>query len=90
MTTYEPKPGDVSAFRNDKKGNEKAPDLKGYVMAHRDIKAGEKIELALWERRGKQGGFFYSGKVSDPRQRQEPAQSGGELDDSIPFAPARD
>ena len=84
MSTYEPKPGDVSAFRNDKKGNEKAPDFKGYLVAHRDVKAGEKIELALWERRGKQGGFFYSGKVSDPRPKQERAEDPSDTD-GIPF-----
>jgi uncharacterized protein (DUF736 family) len=89
---YEPKPGDCSLFKNDKKGNEKAPDFKGYVMAHRDIKAGEKLELAMWSRQGTQGGYFYSGKISDPRPKKEeaPAQSGGgDVDDPIPFAPCR-
>lgn len=78
---YEPKPGDVSAFKNDKKGNEKAPDFRGYIIAHRDIKAGEKIELVLWTRNGTTGGWFYSGKVSDPRMKAAPADD----PDRIPY-----
>jgi hypothetical protein len=45
----------------------------------------------MWSRQGTQGGYFYSGKISNPRPKKEeaPAQSGGEIDDSIPFAPCR-
>lgn len=82
---YTPKPGDVSAFKNDQKGNEKAPNFKGYIMAHRDIKAGEKIELALWERKGTQGGYFFSGKISDPRPKKECQPSEDDDSDRIPF-----
>lgn len=82
---YEPKPGDCSAFKNDKKGSDKAPDFKGYVMAHRDIKAGEKIELALWERKGTNGGWFYSGKISDPRPKQEQPAATEDVDSGMPF-----
>jgi len=90
---YEPRNGDAAIFKNDKKGNEKAPDMKGYVIAHRDIKAGEKIELAMWSREGTKGGWFYSGKISDPRPAKDKAEtysaggqrSGGAIDDEIPF-----
>lgn len=83
---YEPKPGDVSAFKNDKKGNDRAPDFKGYLVAHRDIKAGEKLELALWSREGTKGGWFYSGKISDPRPAKNDTPSKRvEDEDAIPF-----
>lgn len=88
---YTPKPGDVSAFKNDKKGNEKAPDFRGTVIAHRAIQAGEKLDLALWTKTGTNGGWFYSGKISDPRKPKEDAGSKSSVDDDhIPFAPQRD
>jgi hypothetical protein len=86
---YEPKNGDSALFKNDKKGNEKAPDMKGYVVMHRDVKAGEKLELAMWSREGTKGGWFWSGKVSDPRPQkqnrpaEDPASELGE--ERIPF-----
>lgn len=45
---YNAKPGDVCLFENEKAGHEAAPDHRGYFIADRDIKAGEKVELALW------------------------------------------
>jgi hypothetical protein len=60
---YEPRPGDASLFENDS-SNERAPHWKGYIVAHRDIKAGEKVSLAMWKRNGARGTFL-SGKVSD-------------------------
>ncbi|WP_025659677.1 hypothetical protein [Rhizobium sp. IBUN] len=45
---YEPKPGEICIFENEKAGHENAPDHRGYFVAHRDIKAGEKIAIALW------------------------------------------
>lgn len=81
---YTPKPGDASLFKADKNGNDKLPDMRGYIVAHRDIKAGEKIELVMWQRQGKNGGgWFYSGKVSDPRKREEPKPE--PLNDEIGF-----
>jgi len=45
---YEPKLGEVCIFENDKLGHDRAPDHRGYIVAHRDIKAGEKLSIALW------------------------------------------
>lgn len=61
---YDPKPGDVSLFETEKMGRESAPDHQGYVIAHRDIKAGEKIAIALWAGRPNSSRSF-GGKVSD-------------------------
>lgn len=62
--SFKPKPGDVSLFENEKMGREGAPDHQGYVIAHRDIKAGEKIAIALWAGKPNSPRSF-GGKVSD-------------------------
>ena len=80
---YEPKPGDVSIFRNES-NNERAPTMKGYAIAHRDIRAGEKLDLAVWKQSPKNGGdAFLSGKISDPYQQSDspPPQSDNGRDD---------
>lgn len=67
---YEPKPGDGALFINDRKGNDRAPSAKGYIVMHRDVKAGEKLDLAAWTKEGSKG-RFQSLKVSDMRGSQE-------------------
>lgn len=61
---YKAKPGDISLFENEKAGNEGAPDHRGYFIAHRDIKAGEKVELVLWSGRPNSARSF-GGRLSD-------------------------
>jgi len=80
---YENKPGDVSIFRN-VTDNDRAPTMKGYAIAHRDIRAGEKLDLAVWKQTPKNGGdAFFSGKISDPYQQSDspPPQSNQGRDD---------
>ena len=62
---YKAKPGDVSLFENEKAGHQSAPDHRGYFIAHRDIKAGEKVEFVLWSGRPNSPRSF-GGRVSDP------------------------
>jgi hypothetical protein len=63
---HEPKPGDVCLFENEKAGHERAPDHQGYFVAHRDIKAGEKIPIALWA--GRVGSVrTFGGKITEGR-----------------------
>lgn len=62
---YENKPGTGALFKNDKKGNEKAPDYTGSFVAHRDIKAGEEISSALWTTKSKAGMNYFHHKISD-------------------------
>jgi len=64
---YEAKPGDVSLFENEKAGHERAPDHRGYFIAHRDIKAGEKIEMVLWAGRPNSSRSF-GGRLSDDQK----------------------
>lgn len=40
--------GKVSLWKNDRGGS--GPILSGKVVAHRDIKEGETIDIALWKR----------------------------------------
>lgn len=84
--SYEPKPGDGILFVNEKK-TEKSPDRTGYVIAHRDIKAGEKLNLAGWVKSGRSGQFL-SLRMSDMRGREDAAGGKSADDDSdsqIPF-----
>ena len=52
-------------FKNDKKGNEKAPDYKG-----KGNKDGKDFDIAGWIREGKSGEFI-SIKFSEPFKKQE-------------------
>lgn len=61
---YKAKLGDVSLFENEKAGHDSAPDHRGYFIAHRDIKAGEKVEFALWAGRPNSQRSF-GGRLTD-------------------------
>ena len=87
--------GTVSIWERNAKGN--GPIMSGRAYAHRDIKAGEEFDIALW--RGKSQhpkAPTYTGKVSDPykpegNQQRQPAPSpnrdfGGDDFDDVPFA----
>jgi hypothetical protein len=85
---YEPRPGDGTLFKADKK-SEKAPDFTGNLILHRDVKAGETIRLAAWSKEGPKG-WFYSLKASDPMAKREATEKQADpLDelkgDAVPF-----
>ena len=67
---YTAKPGDVSLFETEKAGHETAPDHRGYFIAHRDIKAGEKIAISLWAGKANSSRSF-SGRVSEVKESAE-------------------
>lgn len=48
MSGYEPRPGDVTIYKERDKKSDKAPDWKGYLILPEDFKAGDKLELSLW------------------------------------------
>lgn len=79
---WEPRDGDGSLFPNDRKTG-KQPDMSGNIIAHRDVKAGEAVNLAGWWKGGSEGrAQFLSLKMSDVRAASnEPP----ELDDSVPW-----
>ena len=86
MTQYDNR-GKVSIWKNDNSKNEKAPILKGSIFAHRDIKEGEMIEVALWKNESdNEKAPTLRGNISDKREPQ--ANGGGTsqpLSDEIPF-----
>tara|TARA_R110000824_G_scaffold137720_1_gene302339 strand:- start:665 stop:916 length:252 start_codon:yes stop_codon:yes gene_type:complete len=56
MSDYKEQDGDLSVFVADKEGNDKRPDLTGYIWL-----GGEKKRVSLWERNS--GKLRYSGRV---------------------------
>ena len=82
--TFEPKPGDGALFANKNKKSDKSPQATGYVIAHRDIKAGEKLNLAAWTKDAGKG-KFQSLRMSDVKGREESRPDNDELDGPIPF-----
>ncbi|HIG58208.1 MAG TPA: hypothetical protein EYF95_04740 [Flavobacteriales bacterium] len=76
---YENKPGSGALFPNDKKGNEKAPDMTGNLCAHRDMKAGEEFQVAMWKTKSKAGKPYGSLKASDKQGTSVSDSSGDEL-----------
>lgn len=76
---YEQKEGSGAIFKNDKKGNEKAPDYKGSVFIN-----GVETEIALWLREGQKGKFFsVSQKTKQAKQGTPQPANGG--DNNLPF-----
>ena len=92
---WEPRDGDGTLYENDRKEG-RQPDYSGWVLAHRDIKAGEKLNLAGWWKGGLEGrAKFLSLKMSDVRGQEPTAEPTKEpmkeppplddLDDKVPF-----
>jgi uncharacterized protein (DUF736 family) len=53
-------------FKNDKKGNEKAPDYKGTI----DIE-GKEFEIALWVRTSQKDGSKFFSTSQQPKQPKQ-------------------
>ena len=95
MSDFTPKPGSGALFKNEYKTADNHPGMKGYVIAHRDIKMGERLELASWKKEGGKGPFM-SLKMQDskPKGDAEPneqrggqaREDSGDLSDEIPFS----
>ena len=81
---YENKPGTGALFTNDKRGNEKAPDMTGNLTAHRDLKAGEEFQVAMWKTKSKAGKSYGSLKSSD-KMNSAQAPPPVVTDDELPF-----
>lgn len=69
-------------FKNDKKGNNNAPDYKGKINVD-----GVDKELAAWLKVSKNGSKYMSLSVQDPYQAQQVVQpvEQAPLDEGIPF-----
>ena len=78
---YEPRPNTFVLFRNDKKGNEKAPDYKGNLIDEN----GAKKNIAAWIKDGKNGKFM-SGVTEEPWEKKQGFDADkGTGSDDIPF-----
>jgi uncharacterized protein (DUF736 family) len=83
MSDYQQKDGTGALFQNDRKGNDKAPSMKGDITI-----GGIKYKLAAWTKETKAGAKFFSLKAEEP-QAQETASktkpAAADFEDSIPF-----
>jgi len=88
--------GKVALWGNDKyERGGKQPYVKGTLTAHRNIKAGEKISIALWVNQSdNEKAPKLSGLISDPfKPEGKPVAKGGkpapaadpDFDDPLPF-----
>ena len=72
-------------FKNDKKGNEKAPDYTGELHDA----SGKKRRIAAWLRKSGSGISYMSLRVEDLRQQEpnapQPPVEESNLADDIPF-----
>lgn len=78
---YEKREGSGVIFKNDKKGNEKAPDYSGTAFFN-----GKDVKVALWVKEGAKGKFF-SMKIEESAAPAENAKAAEKEDDSdsLPF-----
>jgi hypothetical protein len=83
--------GQISLWGKKPDASENAPVAKGHFFAHRDIKEGEQIEVALWKNdNDNPNAPKMKGKVSDKYQAGEAAPAAApttpvDYDDDIPF-----
>jgi hypothetical protein len=80
--------GQVSLWKT-KSDNPKAPVASGHVVAHRDIREGEELDISLWKNTSDNPKApVMKGKISDKfekradRNQPPPAD---DFDDDIPF-----
>ena len=69
--------GKVSLWKNDREGD-RQPVLKGKLVAHRDLKEGETIDIALWKQDATGNQPVMTGKISDV------FNAGAKDDDDLP------
>lgn len=75
--------GKVSLWKTDSQ-NPKAPVLSGKVVAHRDIKEGETLDLSLWKNDNNGNQPIMRGEMKDVYNSSSPAVSRID-DDDLPF-----
>jgi uncharacterized protein (DUF736 family) len=88
MADFELKDLTGNLFKNDKKGNEKAPDYRGECSV-----AGEKLSIAAWLKTSAKGTKYMSLSFSPPFEksnqptatRQAARDSMDDLSDDVPF-----
>lgn len=66
-------------FKNDQKGNEKAPIYKGKINVE-----GKDYEISLWVRESEKAGKFFSASIQQ-KQEQQANPISKEVDNDMPF-----
>jgi len=79
---YVPPHGSVSAWKNENRSNDRQPHVQIVATAHRDLKAGDEVELALWPntKRTSHKSPHFTGNMKDPYRKEEK-----DFDDEITF-----
>jgi uncharacterized protein (DUF736 family) len=78
MSNYEQKEGQGSLFRNDKKGNEKAPDYRGSLKWR-----NQTLNVVGWVKDAKNGTKFLSLKIESQDMTEKPKSE--ENNGDLPF-----
>ena len=71
---YEPRPGEGALFINKRHTGEpedRSPHREGYIVAHRDIRQGEKLQLAGWIKKTEGKNPLLSLRMSDARPKRD-------------------
>jgi hypothetical protein len=81
---YEPKPGQFSLFKNERKEKDSHPDYKGDGMSL----DGKPIWVSAWLKRTERGTFMSCSITLKEAKQDRPKQatSAGFVDDDVPFA----
>jgi hypothetical protein len=79
--------GQVALWPNEKyESGGPHPRFKGNVIAPRDIKAGEQLDIAVWDGNSENPKApALKGKVSDKFTPEASAPAGTQASDSVPF-----
>jgi hypothetical protein len=89
MSDFIPKDGSGQLRKNDYKTKDAQPNAKGYIIAHRDIKKGEKVDLASWTKTDVSGNKYQSLKIQDVYVKPDEPQGDAPREDApsedIPF-----
>lgn len=77
--------GQVAMWKSNS-NNERAPALRGTAVAHRDIKAGEVLDIAVWKTDSEnERAPVLKGKMSDPYVKDGGASQPTFRPSDIPF-----
>lgn len=80
---FEPRDNSCALFKNDKKGNEKAPDYTGNGMVN-----GAIVKISAWVKDGKKGKFLslsFQNPSASQLKPSVPTSFVADDDDNLPF-----
>ena len=60
MNSHQERPGKGVMYQVDQKESPKHPDFKGFVVLEMDYKAGERVNVGLWQKQTRHGTTMFS------------------------------